>query len=214
MPRSRKPLSRERIVDAALVLADADGVDAVSMRKLGQSLGFEAMSLYNHVSNKDDLLDGMLDRVLDEMELPNPDGGIPSIRAAAVSAHAALRRHPWAAHLLMAPARVRPARLEFMNALLSSLRSAGFSADTTYHAYHVIDAHIIGFSLWQSTHDFSMPEDVTDDLLETLKRIVPPESYPHLWEHGMQHLNEPSLAQVSAFEYGLDLLLESLEQRR
>jgi AcrR family transcriptional regulator len=214
MSLTRKPLSRERIVDAALVLADADGVDALSMRKLGQSLGFEAMSLYNHVSNKDDLLDGLLDRVLEEMELPDVDGGIASIRAAAVSAHTALRRHPWAAHLLMAPARVRPARLEFMNALLSALRNAGFSADTTYHAYHVIDAHIIGFSLWQSTHDFAMPEEMTDDLLTTLKRIVPPENYPHLWEHGMQHLNEPALAQVSAFEYGLDLLLESLERRR
>ena len=213
MPRSRKPLTRERILETGLALADEHGIDALSMRKLGQSLGFEAMSLYNHVASKSDLLDGMLDLVLDEMEPPDADGGLPAIRTAALSAHAALRRHPWAAHLLMAPARVRPARLQFMDALLAALRNAGFSAETTYHAYHVIDAHIIGFSLWQSTHDFSMPEEMTDDLRATLERMIPPADFPHLWEHGMQHLNEPALAHVSAFEYGLDLLLASLEQR-
>src|SRR5579872_3215856 len=150
MAPKRKPLSRDRILAAGVAIADADGIDALSMRKLGQQLGFEAMSLYNHVANKNDLLDGMLDLVLAEMEPPAADGGLAAIRASALSAHAALRRHPWAAHLLMAPARVRPARLAFMNGLLAALRNAGFSAETTYHAYHVIDAHIIGFSLWQS----------------------------------------------------------------
>ena len=214
MARTRKALSRDRILEQALTLADAEGIDSLSMRKLGQSLGFEAMSLYNHVANKSDLLDGMLDLVLAEMEPPAADGGLPAIRMAALSAHAALRRHPWAAHLLMAPARVRPARLKFMNGLLAALRNAGFSAETTYHAYHVIDAHIIGFSLWQSTHDFSMPEEMTDDLFATIERMVPRADYPHLWEHGMQHLEDKALESVSAFDYGLDLLLESLEQRR
>ncbi len=183
------------------------------MRKLGQSLGYEAMSLYNHVANKDDLLDGMLDLVLAEMEPPALDGGLPSIRAAAVSAHAALRSHPWAAHLLMAPARVRPARLAFMDALLGALRGAGFSAETTYHAYHVIDAHIIGFSLWQSTHDFDLPAEITDDLQAFLDRMLPEETYPDLHAHGMQHLEPGPLQDTSAFEYGLDLLLESLQRR-
>src|SRR5215471_5911538 len=147
MPTTRRrPLSRERILAAALELVDEQGIEALSMRKLGQALGgYEAMSLYNHVANKDDLLNGILDLVLAEMDPPAPDGGLPSIRAAALSAHEALRRHPWAAGLLMAPARVRPGRLAFMDALLGALRTAGFSAETTYHAYHVIDAHIIGF---------------------------------------------------------------------
>src|SRR4249920_75251 len=114
----RKPLSRERIFDAALVLVDDEGIDALSMRKLGQALGYEAMSLYNHVKNKDEVLDGMLDLVLAEMEAPDPEGGLPAIRAAALSAHEALRRHPWAAGLLMTPTRVRTGRLEFMDALL------------------------------------------------------------------------------------------------
>ena len=214
MPRPRKPLSRERIVDAALVLADADGVDAVSMRKLGQSLGFEAMSLYNHVSNKDDLLDGMLDRVLADMEAPRAEEGLPGIRKAAISAHESLQRHPWAAGVLMTPARVRPLRLAFMDGLLAALRGAGFSPETTYHAYHVIDAHIIGFSLWQSTHDFSLPAEISDDIRGFLDRMLPQETYPDLHAHGMQHLDPGALEDTSAFEYGLDLLLAGLENQR
>jgi len=213
MPRTRKALSRERILEKSLALADADGIDSLSMRKLGSSLGFEAMSLYNHVANKDDLLDGMLDIVLAEMEAPQPGAGLAGIREAAISAHASLKRHPWAAGLLMAPARVRPARLEFMNALLGALRDAGFSPETTYHAYHVIDAHIIGFSLWQATHDFALPDEITDDLQAFLDRMLPQERYPDLHAHGMQHLEPGPYQDVSAFEYGLDLLLASLEQK-
>jgi len=210
----RKPLSRERILAAALELVDEQGIDALSMRKLGQALGYEAMSLYNHVANKDDVLDGILDLVLAEMEPPDTGGGLPAIRDAALSAHEALRRHPWAAGLLMTPTRVRPGRLEFMDALLGALRTAGFSAETTYHAYHVIDAHIIGFSLWQSTHDFSLPEEMSDDLRATLERMIPRETYPHLYEHGMQHLEPGPYQDTSAFDYGLGLLLESLEKLR
>jgi len=214
MPAKRKPLTRDRVLEAGLAIADEHGIDALSMRKLGQQLGFEAMSLYNHVANKDDLLDGMLDRVLAEMEPPQSDEGLAGIRKAAISAHNALKRHPWSAGLLMSPARVRPARLRFMDALLAALRNGGFSAETTYHAYHVIDAHIIGFTLWQSTHDFSLPEEMTNDLRATLERMLPRETYPYLWEHGMQHLDDRSLEKVSAFEYGLDLLLAGLERQR
>ena len=209
---TRVPLSRERVLHAGLALADASGVEALTMRRLGEELGFEAMSLYRHVANKQDLLDGMLDLVLAEMEAPDPEGGLPAIRAAALSAHEALGRHPWAAGLLMTPTRVRPGRLEFMDALLGALRAAGFSAETTYHAYHVIDAHIIGFSLWQSTHDFSLPEEMSDDLRATLERMIPRETYPHLYEHGMQHLEPGPHQDVSAFAFALDLLLGGLER--
>lgn len=213
MARTRKALSRERILEKGLALADADGIDSLSMRKLGRELGFEAMSLYNHVANKDDLLDGMLDIVLAEMEAPRPDEGLAGIRKGAISAHESLRRHPWAAGLLMAPARVRPLRLAFMDALLGALRGSGFSPETTYHAYHVIDAHIIGFSLWQSTHDFALPEEITDDLQAFLDRMLPRETYPELHAHGMQHLEPGPLADTSAFEYGLDLLLAGLKEK-
>jgi AcrR family transcriptional regulator len=213
MAKTRKPLSREPILEAALALADEHGIEALSMRKLGQSLGYEAMSLYNHVENKDDVLDGILDLVLAEMELPVPEDGLAGVRRSAISAHESLTRHPWAAGLLMTPTRVRPGRLAYMNALLAALRSAGFSPETTYHAYHVIDAHIIGFSLWQSTHDFALPEEITDDLRGFLDRMLPEESYPDLHAHGLQHLEPGPLQDTSAFEYGLDLLLASLEQK-
>ncbi|HEY2355325.1 MAG TPA: TetR/AcrR family transcriptional regulator C-terminal domain-containing protein [Gaiellaceae bacterium] len=214
MAKTRKPLSRDRILEAALAHADEHGIDALSMRKLGGALGYEAMSLYNHVANKDGLLDGMVDLVLAEMELPRAEDGLDGIRKAAISAHAALRRHPWAAGALMTPARVRPLRLAFMDGLLGGLRGAGFSPETTYHAYHVIDAHIIGFSLWQSTHDFAMPDEITADIRGFLDRMLPIETYPDLHAHGMQHLDPGSLEDTSAFEYGLDLILESLERRR
>src|SRR5215212_9698714 len=116
---TRTPLSRDRILEAALELADQGGIEALSMRKLGQALGFEAMSLYNHVGGKDDLIDGLLDLVLDESELPAPGGDWDAaVRSSAVSVHAALRRHPWATAALMAPGRLRPARLRYMDSLL------------------------------------------------------------------------------------------------
>ena len=214
MPRSRKPLNRDRILESGLALADEHGIEALSMRKLGQTVGYEAMSLYNHIANKDDLLDGMLDLVLGEMEAPRPEEGLAGIRRASISAHDALRRHPWAAGVLMSPTRVRPLRLAFMDSLLGALRSAGFSPETTYHAYHVIDAHIIGFSLWQSTHDFALPDEITSDLRGFLDRMLPEETYPDLHAHGLQHLEPGPLQDTSAFEYGLGLLLESLEKLR
>jgi AcrR family transcriptional regulator len=208
----RKPLSRERILGAALELVDEQGIDALSMRKLGQSLGYEAMSLYNHVANKDDLLDGILDLVLAEMEPPDPAGGLPAIRASALSAHAALKRHPWAANMLMSPGRIRPARIQYMEALLASLRGARLSAETTYHVYHVLDAHIIGFSLWASTHG-KMPEHI-EDARAWFEENIPVATLPYLHEHGLQHLDEGPHHDLSAFEYGLDLLLDSLERSR
>src|SRR5882724_3959577 len=117
-PTPRLPLSRERILRAALDRADEGGIESVTMRRLGQALGFEAMSLYNHVANKDDVLDGILDLVLGESEPPSPAGDWDAaIRTSAISVHEALRRHPWSCTLLMAPERVRPARLRYMDKL-------------------------------------------------------------------------------------------------
>src|SRR5436853_2922143 len=128
----RKPLSRERILAAALEVVDEQGIDALSMRKLAQALGYEAMSLYNHVANKDDLLNGLLDAVLDETETPSSDEPWDAaIRASAVSVHDALRKHTWAAPLLMSAAHVRPSRIRYMDSLLGRLRAAGFGPGTT-----------------------------------------------------------------------------------
>jgi AcrR family transcriptional regulator len=209
----RLPLSRDRILQAALELADEGGIDALTMRKLGQTLGFEAMSLYNHVANKDDVLDGILDLVLDETEAPSPaEEWRTAIRSSAISVHDGLTRHAWACPLLMSPGHVRPARLAYMDSLLGRLREAGFSADATYHAYHVLDAHIFGFSLWQANHSYNAGQ--VADMAAEFARMIPVDVYPYLHEHGEQHLTKGPLHDVSAFELGLDLILDGLEKRR
>jgi len=209
----RPPLSRERILAAALELADQGGIESLSMRKLGQALGFEAMSLYNYVASKDDVIDGIIDLVLAEGEPPSLDGDWDvAIRASAISVHDAMRRHPWAPSAVMAPGRIRPARLRYMEGLLGRLREAGFSADATYHAYHVLDGHIFGFSLWERAHSFS--DQDTAEMMEALERVVTPEEYPYLREHGEQHFAEGPHHDVSAFELGLDLILDGLRAIR
>jgi AcrR family transcriptional regulator len=209
--RSRLPLSRDRILEAALAIADESGIESLSMRKLGQALGFEAMSLYNHVANKDDLLDGILDLVLAEGDPPSPtERWDTAIRRSAVSMHDALRRHPWASPLLMVPGRIRPARLQYIEALLGRLRDAGFSAETTYTAYHVLDAHILGFSLWEASHTYSAVD--LAEMQEHLQRTITSETYPNLTEHAEQHFSEGTHHEASAFEYGLDLILDGLRK--
>src|SRR4051794_3962364 len=210
--QTRTPLSRDRILRAALELADEHGIDELSMRKLGQRLGFEAMSLYNHVANKEDVLDGMLELVLAETEAPSPDGAWDeAIRASALSVPPALRRHPWAASRLMTFAGALQPRLRYMDTLLGRLREAGFSADTTYHAYHVLDGYIFGFSLWENAHNYTPAIDA-DELTGMLDRLIPAAEFPHLHEHGHQHMIEGPHRHVSAFEYGLDLILEGLRK--
>src|SRR3954470_4092149 len=206
----RLPLSRGRILRQALELADEDGVDSLTMRKLGQALGFEAMSLYHHVADKDDVLDGILDLVLAESEPPSPAGEWEeAIRASATSVHDALRRHPWSCTLLMG-GRIRPARLRYMDSLLGRLRQAGFSAETTYPVYHVLDAHIFGFSLWEAGHSFTAED--AEKIAAAVMPMVTPEQYPYLLEHAQQHMSQGPHREINAFELGLDLILEGLNR--
>jgi AcrR family transcriptional regulator len=208
--KPRIPLSRERVLHAALELADGSGIEAVTMRRLGEELGFEAMSLYRHVASKDDLLAGMLDLVLGEWELPEGEGEWPdAIRRSARSVHAALRRHPWAARLLMTGSGIRPARLRYMEALLATLRGAGFDVERTYHVYHLLDGHIFGFSLWEIAYT-TPPVDEGD--VSKLMQTIRWQEYPHLTEHRDQHMNEGPHSEVSAFEVGLELILDGLQK--
>jgi AcrR family transcriptional regulator len=206
---ARIPLSRDRVLRAALELADAEGVEALTMRRLGDELGFEAMSLYRHVANKNDLLDGMLDLVLAEWELPDGHGDwTEAIRASARSVHDALRRHRWAAGLLMTGSHIRPARLRYMESLLGRLRDAGFDAETTYYVYHLLDGYIFGFSLWEIAYTtISVDSDVAAKLMET----IPWDDYPHLTEHRDQHMDDGPHREVGAFGVGLDLILAGLQ---
>jgi AcrR family transcriptional regulator len=207
----RLPLSRERTLDAALKLADEGGIESLTMRKLGQALGFEAMSLYHHVANKDDVLDGILDLVLGESEPPSPAGDWDAaIRTSAISVHDALRRHTWSCTLLMEPGRIRPARLRYMDLLLGRLREAGFSAETTYSAYHVLDGYIFGFSLWETSYTYAA-EEVTN-LEAKFAQTITADAYPYLHEHAQQHFSEVLHRGVRAFEFGLDLIVEGLKK--
>jgi AcrR family transcriptional regulator len=209
----RLPLSRDRILRAALELVDEGGIESLTMRRLGQALGFEAMSLYNHVANKDDVLDGILDLVLAESEPPSPAGEWnTAIRTSAISVHEALRRHPWSCTLLMAPGHARPARVRYMDLLLGRLREAGFSAEATYHAYHVLDGYIFGFALWETSHSFTAEE--ASNLAAKFAQTITADAYPYLHEHAQQHVSEGAHRDVRAFQFGLDLIVDGLEKIR
>ncbi len=211
----RLPLSRDRILGAALDLADASGIEAVTMRKLAQSLGVEAMSLYNYVADKADIVEGIVDRVVEQIELPEaPVEWEAAIRTCALSAHGAFIRHPWACALVLSPGRIPStpnARFRYMEWLLARLRDAGFSADLTYHAYHALDSHILGFTMWELGHSVAGTEDIGDLAATVVARLSTGE-FPHLLEHIEQHLTGHGSDGVSEFEYGLDLILDGLRR--
>jgi AcrR family transcriptional regulator len=212
--KRRAPLSRERVLKAALKVADADGIESLTMRKLARELGVEAMSLYNHVENKDDILNGIVDLVANEFEPPAAtEDWAASIRASAISAHEALRRHPWACDLMMSPSlpRISFARVQYMDDLLRALREAGFSRDVVYTAYHALDAHIFGFSLWEAGHSITTKADVSE-LVAKFLREFPFDDYPDVAEHIEMHMDDGPHREVRTFEFGLDLILEGLER--
>jgi AcrR family transcriptional regulator len=182
------------------------------MRRLGQALGVEAMSLYNHVGGKDDVLRGILDLVLAEAEPPAAGGRdwAAAARAHAISLHDALQRHRWAPALLMSPVHVTSGRVDHVEGLLRLLREAGLSADQTYHAYHVLAGHVNGFSLWEAGHAASADELAAAGA-DVLRRI-PLESYPYVAEHYEQHVTGGPGDGVRAFELALDLILDGLKR--
>jgi AcrR family transcriptional regulator len=210
------------VLQAAIRLADQGGIESLTMRKLARVLGVEAMSLYNHVANKDDLVDGIVDLVVSEIDLPStPADWETAIREYAVSAHEALLRHPWACTLVMSPTTartLRTPRLRYMEWLLRQLREAGFSPELTYHAYHALDGHILGFTLWQLGHSAGAKElgdaqDLADFAAKFLRELRAGE-YPYLAEHVEQHLAAFSDDGESEFEFGLGLILDGLKRAR
>jgi AcrR family transcriptional regulator len=210
----RVPLSRDRVLHAAVRLADEGGFTSLTMRKLGQELGVQAMSLYNHVANKDDIRDGIVEIVFGEIEVPSGrEEWKAAIRASAISAHDALLRHPWACNLMMTTTKVGATRLRWMESLLRTFREAGFSAELTHHAYHALDSHITGFTLWQANMPFETHEELAD-LAEAFLRELPSDRYPYFAEHAEWHLTESGPDEPSEFEFGLDLILDGLERMR
>jgi AcrR family transcriptional regulator len=215
MATKRRPLSRDRVLEAAISLADEQGLDAVSMRRVAQTLGVEAMSLYNHVASKADLVAAMVDDVVGEIELPTDTSDWEAaVRTCAVSAHEAFLRHPWACGPAMGPGSMpegETARLRYMEWLLGTLRRAGFSADLTYHAYHALDSHILGFTMWQLGHALPGDRDL-QSLAEELFQLLPPDRFPYLAEHARQHMDAPAGEGEREFDFGLDLILDGLRR--
>lgn len=209
--RRRAPLSRERVLRAALRLADQSGLEAVSMRRLSSSLGVMPMSLYNHVAGKEAILDGIVSSVLTEFELPAPgEDWETAIRKLARTAHEALLRHPWACGLVISPGSAGialNARMAYIEVLLSCLRGAGFSPELAYYGYHAVDSHILGFTMWQIGHQLSAGDDV-----EKLLKRFSLDALPFVAEHVREHLERPEGAK-SDFDFGLDLVLEGLKKQ-
>lgn len=211
--RPRAPLSRDRVLAAAVELADADGLAAVSMRRLAARLGVEAMSLYHYVRSKDELLGGILERVLSELELS--PAGTPwkqALRATALSAHAVLDRHRWAATVLMAPGASSPTRSQWMEAVLASLAAADLPPGLADHAYHALDSYVVGFTLWQSSIPYSAAQ--IDDLGRRFLATMPVDELPHTAKHVRWHLDSSGGEGRRAFESGLDMFLDGLELAR
>jgi AcrR family transcriptional regulator len=216
MTPTRTPLSRERVLEAAIELADEGGIESLSMRKLARELGVEAMSLYNHVANKRDLVNGIVDLIVSQFELPADGDWETAVRRCAISAHEVLRNHPWACNPVITPTGdvgELASRLRYMEWMLRTFRNAGFSPDLTYHAYHALDSHIFGFTLWQLGHTppATQGADIKKLAGSVLKQL-PEDDYPNVIEHINQHLEPPREDLVSAFEFGLDLVLEGLRR--
>ena len=207
----RAGLSREQVLDAALDLVDRDGVAALSMRRLGAELGVEAMSLYNHVPSKADLLDGLIDLVFSEIE---PPSGTAGWRAAmwerAIAIRAVLSRHRWAIGLMESRTSPGPATLRHHDAVLGCLRRAGFPVALAAHAYAVLDSYIYGFALQEASLPFYTGEE-TAELAQALLAQFPADQYPYLAEFTFEHVLQPGYDYGSEYEYGLDLILDGLD---
>ncbi|MGW7480042.1 TetR/AcrR family transcriptional regulator [Nonomuraea muscovyensis] len=213
--RSRTPrtaLSRERVLRAAAQVADERGVASVTMRKVAEHLGVEAMSLYYHVAGKDEILDGIVDLVFDEIELPpgEADWKTAMFRRAA-SARRVLSRHTWALGLMESRRNPGPATLRHHDAVIGSLRAAGFSIGMAAHAFSALDSYVYGFVLQESSLPFSTPDEL-EDVAETIGRSMPAGMYPHLAEMMTDHALQPGYAYAEEFEFGLGLILDGLER--
>jgi AcrR family transcriptional regulator len=214
----RAPLNRERVLRAAIALADQAGVESLTMRKLAKELGVEAMSLYNHVANKDDLLDGIVEIVFSEIELPpTVTDWKAAMRQRAISTRQALTRHRWAIGLMESRMRPGPANIRLHDSVLGCLRQAGFSVEMAVHAYSVQDSYIYGFALQekgfaQQRTGLSLGTD--QSLAQLMLQQLPPNEYPYIAETVGSYVTGSGYEFAEEFEFGLDLILEALERLR
>lgn len=216
----RAPLSKERVLSAAVALADEGGMDALSMRRIAQALGVVPMALYKHVANKNELLDGMIDVLVGEIDPPagNTDWKT-AIRLRVLSARRMLLRHPWAPEVMESRIKARatptPAVMEYLDSMIGIFRTGGFSVDLVHHAMHVMGSRLLGFSqeLFEDNSDREPDPDA-----------MPPEEmaarYPHITElamavaHDQESIVGSGCDDQFEFEFALDLTLDGLERLR
>jgi AcrR family transcriptional regulator len=212
MAAPRTPLTTERVLRTAVELADREGVGSLSMRRLARELGVEAMSLYHHVAGKQALLDGMVDLVFGEIELPADDGDWKAaMRRRAASAREALARHPWAIALMESRRTPGPANLRHHDAVIGCLRQAGFPVALTAHAYSILDAYIYGFALQEAGLPFDTAEETAEVAAEIMEAF-PVDAYPHLTELALEHVLQPGYDYGDEYAFGLELILDGLER--
>jgi AcrR family transcriptional regulator len=212
VPAPRTPLNRERVLLAAIALADENGIESLTMRKLGKAVGVEAMSVYNHVANKEDLLDGMIDVVFREIELPSrQDSWQTAMRQRAISIRTALSRHRWAIGLMESRTSPGPATLRHHDAVIGCLREAGFSVELAAHAYSALDSYIYGFALQERGLPFSTPAE-SSAIAQAMLARFPADEYPHLAELTLGHVLQAGYDYGNEYGFGLDLILDGLER--
>ena len=206
----RVPLSRDRVLRGAIAVADAGGIGALTIRSLAQELGVKPMSVYHYVANKDEILDAIVDLVFGEIELPVPGGDwrAEMLRRAS-SARQVLRRHPWATALLQSRTNPGPATLRHHNAVIGTLREAGFTVEQTAHTFALIDSYVYGFALSEHALPINGPDSVADVAASMMMQFLA-HDYPHLVEFTIEHVMQPGYDFGSEFEYGLRLILGAL----
>ena len=212
-PEPRIPLTRDRVLDTAVELADADGIEAITMRKVGEALGVEAMSLYNHVTNKSDLLDGMVDVVFAEIELPSAEaiGWREAMRVRCASARSVLNRHPWAVGLMDSRTSPGPATLAHHDRVLGVLIGAGFPLPLAGHAFATLDSYTYGFALQEA----ALPVGNSEEIAEMASQILAGEAadaYPHMTAFTTGYVLTEGYDFAAEFDWGLDLVLDGLER--
>ena len=210
-PEPRVRLNRERILLAAVEIADERGVGAVTMREVASTLGVEAMSLYNHVANKDDMLDGMVNLVAEEFDLPEDlDDWREAMRRRAISAHRVFGRHPWAPALFDSRGSSGPSGLRYYDWVLGILTRAGFRIEDAARAFSLFDSYIYGFGIQQS--NFSAEGDASlEERAEAMLAYIPAETYPYLHQMASQAMQTGYDAEAD-FEFGLEIILDGLQR--
>jgi AcrR family transcriptional regulator len=211
---SRSRLNRERVLAAAIDLADRIGLDSLTMRRLGEELGVEAMSIYTHVANKEDLLNGMVDAVFAEIVLPShSDDWRTALRKRSISFREALMRHPWATTLKDSGTNPGPATLRHHDRVLGTFRNGGFSLPLTAHAISALDSYIYGFAMQEKTMPFTTEEE-TAAMAQILLAQLATAEYPYLAELTAKHVLLPGYLYGDEFTFGLDMVLDGLERAR